>query len=385
VKLLIAGGGTGGHLFPGIAMAEELTSRQAQNAVVFVGTARGLEAKAVPQAGYPLELIDVTGIKGKGILGVLRGLLRLPRALLQSMQLLRRQRPDVVLGVGGYASGPVLLAAWLLRIPTAIQEQNAVPGVTNRLLGHFVGAVFTAFPEAAHHFPRAKVHDLGNPIRRAMLENFLKPSGAGPCVDPSAFRLLVLGGSQGARRINEIVPRAVALLSSSLRARLCVTHQIGASVAAATVTAIREIYQQAGVRSEVLAFIEDMSQAYQEANLLICRAGASTLAELTVCHRASILIPFPFAADDHQTRNASVLVEAGAALMIPEGELDPARLAKEIERLAGDPQLLQRMEQAATHLGRPEAARDIVEVVSQLAHHLPQPGRPATPTHPREY
>jgi UDP-N-acetylglucosamine--N-acetylmuramyl-(pentapeptide) pyrophosphoryl-undecaprenol N-acetylglucosamine transferase len=381
MKLLIAGGGTGGHLFPGIAMAEELTSRQAQNAVVFVGTARGLEAKAVPQAGYPLELIDVTGLKGKGVLGVLRGLLRLPRALLQSLRLLRRQRPDVVLGVGGYASGPVLLAAWLLRIPTAIQEQNAVPGVTNRLLGHFVGAVFTAFPEAADHFPRAKVHDLGNPIRRAMLENFLKPSGAGPCVEPSAFRLLVLGGSQGARRINEIVPRAVALLSPALRARLCVTHQTGASDAAT----IREIYQKAGVRSEVLAFIDDMSQAYQEANLLICRAGASTLAELTVCHRASILIPFPFAADDHQTRNASVLVDAGAAVMIPEGDLDAARLAREIERLAGDPQLLQRMEQAATHLGRPEAARDIVEVVSQLAHHLPQPGRRATPTHPREY
>jgi UDP-N-acetylglucosamine--N-acetylmuramyl-(pentapeptide) pyrophosphoryl-undecaprenol N-acetylglucosamine transferase len=160
-----------------------------------------------------------------------------------------------------------------------------------------------------------------------------------------------------------------------------VTHQTGASDAAA----IRAVYQQAGVRSEVLAFIDDMSQAYQEANLLVCRAGASTLAELTVCHRASILIPFPFAADDHQTRNASVLVDAGAALMIAESDLDPERLAAEIERLAGDPQRLHRMEEAAAHLGRPEAARDIVEVVSQLAHHLPQPGRRATPTHPREY
>jgi UDP-N-acetylglucosamine--N-acetylmuramyl-(pentapeptide) pyrophosphoryl-undecaprenol N-acetylglucosamine transferase len=381
VKLVIAGGGTGGHLFPGIAMAEELTSRQPQNAVVFVGTERGIEARAVPKAGYPLELIDVTGLKGKGVSGTVRGLLRLPRALLQSLRLLRRQRPDVVLGVGGYASGPVLLAAWLLRIPTAIQEQNAVPGVTNRLLGLFVGAVFTAFPEAARHFPRAKVHDLGNPIRRALLENFLKPGGTGPCDDPAAFRLLVLGGSQGARRINEVLPRAVALLSAPLRARLCVTHQTGASDAAP----IEEAYRLAGVRGEVLAFIDDMSRAYQEANLLVCRAGASTLAEVTVCHRAAILIPFPFAADDHQTHNASMLVSAGAAVMIPESELTPERLASEIEGLAASPARLHAMEHAAAHLGRPEAAREIVEVVSQLAHHLPDPGRRATPSHPREY
>jgi UDP-N-acetylglucosamine--N-acetylmuramyl-(pentapeptide) pyrophosphoryl-undecaprenol N-acetylglucosamine transferase len=381
VKLLIAGGGTGGHLFPGIAMAEELTSRQPQNAVVFVGTARGLEASAIPRAGYVLELIEVTGLKGKGLLGVLRGLLRLPGALLQSLRLLRRQRPDVVLGVGGYASGPVLLAAWLLRIPTAIQEQNAVPGITNRLLGLFVGAVFTAFPEAASHFPRAKVHDLGNPIRRALLENFLKPGGAGPCEDPNLFHLLVLGGSQGARRINEVMPKAAALLSAPLRARLCVTHQTGASA----VAPIEEAYREAGVRGEVVAFIDDMSRAYQQANLLVCRAGASTLAEIAVCHRASILIPFPFAADDHQTRNASVLVSAGAALMIPESELTPERLSAAIEGLAASPERLRAMEHAAAHLGRPEAARDIVEVVSQLAHHLPDPGRRATPSHPREY
>jgi UDP-N-acetylglucosamine--N-acetylmuramyl-(pentapeptide) pyrophosphoryl-undecaprenol N-acetylglucosamine transferase len=381
VKLLIAGGGTGGHLFPGIAMAEELTSRQPENDVVFVGTARGLEARAIPKAGYPLELIDVTGLKGKGAFGLLRGLLRLPRALLQSLRLLRRQRPDVVLGVGGYASGPVLLAAWLLRIPTAIQEQNAVPGITNRLLGRFVGAVFTAFPEASRHFPRSKVHDSGNPIRRALLENFLKPGGAGPCDDPNSFKLLVLGGSQGARRINEVFPQAVALLPAALRGRLCVAHQTGAS----DVTPIEETYRQAGVRADVVGFIDDMSRAYQEANLLICRAGASTLAEITVCHRASILIPFPFAADDHQTHNASVLVAAGAAVMIPESKLTPERLSAEIERLVANPQVLHAMEQSAAHLGRPEAAREIVEVVSQLAHHRPQPGRRATPSHPREY
>ncbi len=381
MRLLIAGGGTGGHLFPGIAMAEELTSRQPENSVVFVGTARGLEMSAIPKAGYSLELIDVSGLKGKGPLSLLRGLLRLPRALLQSLILLRRVRPDVVLGVGGYASGPVLLAAWLLRIPTAIQEQNAVPGVTNRLLGRFVGAVFTAFPDAAVYFPRAKVHDLGNPIRRALLENFLKPGGSGPCDDPSAFRLLVLGGSQGARRINETVPAATALLSAPLRARLCVTHQTGASDNGQAAQA----YQLAGVRADVVAFIDDMSRAYQEANLLVCRAGASTLAELTVCHRAAILIPFPFAADDHQTRNASVLVAAGAAVLIPERELTPARLAGEIEALAAAPDRLRAMEHAAAHLGRPEAARDIVEVVSQIARHFPQPGRRITPGRPREY
>ena len=222
MRLLVAGGGTGGHVFPGIALAEEVVTRHPANDAVFVGTSRGLEATAVPKAGYPIELVEVRGLKGKGLLDTLRNLFLLPRALLRSLAILRRWRPDVVVGVGGYASGPVVLAAWLLRIPTAVQEQNAAAGLTNRLLGRIVQAAFTAFPEAARHFPPRKVYQLGNPIRRTLMENFMRPE-----VRHEAPRLLVFGGSQGAHALNMRVIEALPHLAD-LRDRLRVTHQTGA-------------------------------------------------------------------------------------------------------------------------------------------------------------
>ncbi len=225
MKLVIAGGGTGGHLFPGIALGEEVLARSPSNQVLFVGTARGIEAREVPKAGFPLELIDVTGLKGKGLWALVSGLFRLPWALLSSLRILGRHRPDVVLGVGGYSSGPVLLAARLRGIPTAIQEQNAAPGITNRLLGRIVRLVFTAFPEAEAFFPAAKVRQLGNPIRRSLLDNFLKPH---PRAEPDRFSLLVIGGSQGAHAINLVLPEAVKRLPADLGSRLRILHQTGA-------------------------------------------------------------------------------------------------------------------------------------------------------------
>ncbi len=359
MKLLIAGGGTGGHLFPGIALAEEVTTRRPGNAAVFVGTSRGIEAREVPKAGFPLELVSVSGLKGKGLWGVVRGLLRLPLALFQSLALLGRQKPDVVVGVGGYASGPVLIAAWLRRIPTAIQEQNASPGLTNRILGHFARAVFTAFPEAGRFFAANKVHLLGNPIRRALMENFLKPGTPhGDC-----FSLLVFGGSQGAHALNLKVLEAVPHLPPELSKCMKIVHQTGPR----DLETVRAGYAATKVDAEVREFIDDMSAAYQAADLVVCRAGATTLAELTVCKVASILIPFPSATDDHQTKNAASMVAAGAAIMIPESEVTGESLARAIAKLWEQPEERRAMERAAGRLGRPEAAREIADVCALLA------------------
>jgi UDP-N-acetylglucosamine--N-acetylmuramyl-(pentapeptide) pyrophosphoryl-undecaprenol N-acetylglucosamine transferase len=357
VRLLIAGGGTGGHVFPGIALAQEVVGRHPANDVVFVGTSRGLEATAVPRAGFPLELVDVRGLKGKGLLGVVAGLLRLPIALAQSWRILRRWAPDAVVGVGGYASGPVVLAARLMGLPTAIQEQNAIPGLTNRILGHVVQVVFTAFPEAGRHFPARKVQMLGSPIRRSLLENYMRPVKK----TDARLHLLVFGGSQGAHALNMRVIEALPHLAD-LRERLRVTHQTGARDR----EQVERGYRACGFAPDVREFISDMSAAYADSDLVVCRAGATTLAELTVCKRPSILVPFPAAADNHQLWNARSLVDAGAAVMIEERDLTGELLAAEIRRLLLDPAARDRMERAAGRLGAPQAASEIAAVVVEM-------------------
>lgn len=356
MRVLIAGGGTGGHVFPGIALAEEVVGRHPGHDAIFVGTPRGLEATVVPAAGYPIELIQVKGLKGKGLAQTLANLLLIPGALLRSIAILRKWRPDVVIGVGGYASGPVVLAAWLLRIPTAVQEQNAVAGFTNRLLGRFVRTVFTAFPEAARHFPKGKVQQLGNPIRRAMLDNFMRPTR--PHDRP---HVLVFGGSQGAHALNMRVVEALPHLAD-LRGTLSFTHQTGARER----EAVEKGYRACGFEPDVREFITDMSAAYAQSDLVVCRAGATTLAELTVCQKPSILIPFPFAADDHQVVNARSLVEAGAAVMIEERSLTGELLAKEIRAILTSPERRRQMARAAGRLGAPQAAREIIDVCADL-------------------
>jgi UDP-N-acetylglucosamine--N-acetylmuramyl-(pentapeptide) pyrophosphoryl-undecaprenol N-acetylglucosamine transferase len=354
--MLVAGGGTGGHVFPGIALAEEVVGRHPGNDVVFVGTSRGLEAKVVPQAGFPIELVDVKGLKGKGLLGALLNLLLVPRAILASLRILRRWRPDVVVGVGGYASGPVVLAAWLLRIPTAVQEQNAVAGFTNRVLGRFVKAAFTAFPEAKASFPARKVFQLGNPIRRKLMENFMRPEVPHPTP-----RLLVFGGSQGAHALNMRVVEALPHLHD-LRGTLRITHQTGARDR----EQVERGYAACGFAPDVREFIHDMSAAYAESDLVVCRAGATTLAELTVCKKPAILVPFPQAADNHQFVNAKSLVGAGAAVMIEEKDLTGELLAAEIRSILQHPERRERMQRAAGRLGSPQAAGEIADVLTEL-------------------
>jgi UDP-N-acetylglucosamine--N-acetylmuramyl-(pentapeptide) pyrophosphoryl-undecaprenol N-acetylglucosamine transferase len=356
VRLLIAGGGTGGHVFPGMALAEEVVGRHPDNDVVFVGTARGLEARVVPEAGFPIELIEVRGLKGKGILALLANLLLLPRAFVQCWRVLRKWQPDLVVGVGGYASGPAVLTAWAMRIPTALQEQNAAAGFTNRVLGHFVQATFTAFPEAGSYFPRRKVAQLGNPIRRQLMDNYMRPSQA-----HDKLRLLVFGGSQGAHALNMRVIEALPHLAD-LRDQLDVVHQTGARDR----EAVERGYRACGFQPDVREFITDMSDAYAHADLVVCRAGAATLAELTVCKKPSILVPFPAAADNHQVMNARSLVDAGAAVMIEERDLTGELLASEIRALLTHPDRREKMARAAGLLGRPQAASEIADVCTEL-------------------
>jgi UDP-N-acetylglucosamine--N-acetylmuramyl-(pentapeptide) pyrophosphoryl-undecaprenol N-acetylglucosamine transferase len=356
VRLLIAGGGTGGHVFPGMALAEEVVTRHPGNDVVFVGTARGLEARVVPAAGYPIELVEVQGLKGKGLRSLLHGLWLLPRAFVQSWSILGKWRPDMVVGVGGYASGPLVLAAWLMRIPTAVQEQNAVAGFTNRVLGLLVQAAFTAFPEAGRYFARRKVHQLGNPIRRMLMENYMRPSAR-----HDKLRLLVFGGSQGAHALNMRVIEALPHLAD-LKDRLHIVHQTGARDR----DYVERGYRAVGFEPDVRDFITDMSAAYAGCDLVVCRAGATTLAELTVCKKPSILVPFPAAADNHQVLNARSLVEAGAAVMIEERDLTGEILGREIRAILMNEPRRERMARAAGLLGSPQAASEIADVCTEL-------------------
>ncbi|TMB37089.1 MAG: undecaprenyldiphospho-muramoylpentapeptide beta-N-acetylglucosaminyltransferase [Deltaproteobacteria bacterium] len=371
MRMLIAGGGTGGHLFPGLALAEEVKTRHPRNDVLFVGTQRGLEMRVVPKSGFPLETIDVGPLKRQGGLGLLRGLGRIPRSLWQSRRILRRFDPDVVVGVGGYASGPVVLAAYLMGIPTAVQEQNALAGFTNRTLGRFAKAIFIAFEEARAGFPRARTHLLGNPIRRAFLDNYLHTK----VPDGDRLSILVTGGSQGAHALNVRVAEAMEILAPRMGGKLRILHQTGTK----DVEEIAKRYQaleSTGLVAQAVAFIDDMAAAYAGADLLVCRAGATTIAELTVCKKPAILVPFPFAADDHQTVNAKSMVANGAALLMPESDLTGEKLAAELRALESDRERLRHMGRQSGLLGRPQAAREIAQVcVSLCSSRLVREGR----------
>ena len=361
MRVIIAGGGTGGHLYPGIAIAEEVTSRPGGE-VLFVGTARGLEATLVPGAGYPLELLEVSGIKRTGVRGLVRGLLRLPKAFLGSRAILRRFRPDMVIGVGGYASGPIVLAAALSGYPTAIQEQNSRPGFTNRLLGRFVRRVFVAFEESRKYFATAKTMLPGNPVRRRFLDG---RRAAAPAPGLASKTLLIVGGSQGARAVNELVCAMVPILAR--RGPLPrIVHQAGPGDFERT----RERYAAASVNDpalDVRAYIDDMPGELARASLVIGRAGALTLAELAIVGCPAILIPLPTAADDHQTANAREMAAAGAAVLLPQSEATANGLAELVASLLGDEARRATMGAAMAALGRPGAARAIVDELERLA------------------
>lgn len=352
--VLIMAGGTGGHVFPALAVATELQRRGMQ--IEWMGTQAGIESRLVPQAGITLHTIGIQGLRGKGLAGWLMAPIRLWKAVREARQVIQTVRPSLVLGMGGFASGPGGVAARLAGIPMVIHEQNAIPGLTNRILSRFASRVLEGFKGS---FPEKRgAQWLGNPVRQAIasLPEAKQKSNS------NEFHLLVLGGSLGARRLNQVVPAALSMLPADNRP--VVRHQCGTS----DLDSCRRIYHQYKLEAEVTDFIEDMASAYQQADLVICRAGALTVAEICAAGIPAVLVPYPHAVDDHQFHNAQALVKAGGAWLIRDASLNDEQLKTIIADLRGDPAQRNRMAQAARSLSMPDSARQIADICMEVAH-----------------
>ncbi|MDH5672043.1 MAG: undecaprenyldiphospho-muramoylpentapeptide beta-N-acetylglucosaminyltransferase [Myxococcales bacterium] len=355
-KILVAGGGTGGHLFPGIAVVEELRRRKPELEVLFVGTDRGLEQRVLGALGERFVALEVKPLLGQSRVGLLRNLVSLPASALTALSLLRSFRPDLVIGLGGYVSGPVLLAAAGMRVPTVLLEQNAHVGLTNRWLAKTVGRAYLTYEETIATFGAQRARVLGNPIRRAFVDAARRAGHDPMGVDARARNVLVLGGSQGARSLNQQIPEVLARAGVVDRG-LRIVHQCGE----AGVESVTRRYAELGVEAEVTPFIDDVARAMIDAALVIGRAGATTLAELCAVGRPAVLIPLPTAAEDHQAQNAFALERAGAALAVREADLNVERLAGEVRDLCDDSERRRAMAAAARRRGRPDAAAAIVD------------------------
>jgi UDP-N-acetylglucosamine--N-acetylmuramyl-(pentapeptide) pyrophosphoryl-undecaprenol N-acetylglucosamine transferase len=355
--LMIAGGGTGGHIYPAIAVAQEFIARDKRRRVVFVGTERGLETTIVPRAGFPLELISVGGLKGKGAGELLKNLARLPLGFAQAWKVVGKHRPSIVLGVGGYSSGPVLLAAKLRGVATAIHEQNAYPGVTNRLLAKFVDAVAVAFAEAAPRMKRNDAVVTGNPIRK----EFFATGDRQPTTN-NRRRLLIFGGSQGSHILNDAMSNALLFLAP-LKGRVEIVHQTGKN----ELDLVRDAYRaSAFTDARVVPYLDPIVDEIAAADLVVSRAGAMTIGELAASGRAAILVPFAAATNNHQELNARVMERGGGAIVITEPQLSPERLALSISEIINDPDRATRMGAAARSLAAPEATRNIVDLLEKF-------------------
>jgi UDP-N-acetylglucosamine--N-acetylmuramyl-(pentapeptide) pyrophosphoryl-undecaprenol N-acetylglucosamine transferase len=358
LRVVIAGGGTGGHLFPGIAIARELFARRPDAMVSFAGTARGIEARVVPREGFPLDLLRSEGLKGRSIAAVARGLVLLPLGFADAWGIISRRKPDLVIGVGGYSSGPVVMLAALRGIPTLLAEQNAVPGLTNRILSRVVSAAAVTFDSTVSFFGR-RGFVAGNPVRPEFFEA-LPPEGGGPSGGGSRPRVLIFGGSQGAHAINVAMVEAAPRLAAD--GGVDVTHQTGER----DVELVRRAYAAAGLPARVEPFLFAMDREMKQADVIVSRAGSTSIAELTAVGRAAILIPLPTATDDHQTKNAEVLVSAGAAEWLPQKEMTGEVLAGRILALARDADRRAAIAESARRLARPDAAKVIVDRVLEL-------------------
>ena len=353
LRVIIAGGGTGGHLFPGLAVAEAL-GRRTPSEIVFVGSTYGIETRVVPKHGYRLSLLPVRALRGRGAVGFLASSIRLPLSLFGAWRLLGKIRPKIVIGVGGYASAPAVLAAGVRRIPTMLLEQNAHPGITNRLLGKVADRVCVTFPESASYFPRTRTVETGNPVRPPAVR--CEKRG-------NVFSVFIFGGSAGAHRLNEVGVEAMAQFRDRTPMPRIV-HQTGG----ADLESVKERYRALGLDADVRAFIDDMASVYASTDLVVCRAGATTIAEITALGKPSVLVPYPYAADDHQRKNAESLVTRGAAVMILDRELSADHLSQTIRALRDDPERLRAMSASARSLGRPDAAERVVDLCLDLVH-----------------
>jgi UDP-N-acetylglucosamine--N-acetylmuramyl-(pentapeptide) pyrophosphoryl-undecaprenol N-acetylglucosamine transferase len=359
LRVIVAGGGTGGHLYPGIAVAREIARQRPGAIVTFAGTARGIESRVVPREGFELDVIRSGGLKGKAVGQRLSGLALLPLSAVDAWRLLSRRRPHLVIGVGGYSSGPVVALAALRRVPTLLLEQNAVPGLTNRLLAPLVRQAAVTYDTTLPFF-RGKGFVAGNPVRAEFLEPQTDHSSAS--APARALRVLIFGGSQGAHAINVACVEAAAKLAAS-PTPLAVVHQTGER----DLAMVRQGYERAGLAARVEPFLFEMDREMKAADLVVCRAGATTLAEITAAAKPAILVPLPTATDDHQRKNAQELAKAGAAEVIDQRDLSGNRLAVRIFALAADPAGRQRMSDTARGLARPDAARVIAARAIALA------------------
>ncbi len=358
IRLVITGGGTGGHLFPGIAIAEELEN-ECSLKLLWIGTGRSVERKVLGRMPWRYEILNVKPFKGRTISGLVAAGFSIPFSVARATVMLRRFRPNIVFGVGGYVSGPVILAGRMLGISTAIHEQNFLPGLANKMASRFSDRVYTSFEGSTAYFKAEKVECLGNPIRRQILDDAVDLS---PQTDPfRQFRILVLGGSQGASGLNRLVSSALNILHQS-GIRFQAIHQTGV----AEKDEFSASYTAMGMNVKVESFIERIGIAYSWADLIICRAGATTLAEITAIGKPAICIPFPHAADGHQDLNAETLCHAGAALCFKEKDLGAVALASQVEELMSEPERLSRMARRSRGLGRPYAARDIAASILKL-------------------
>lgn len=349
--VMIMAGGTGGHVFPALAVAEVL--RQRGSDIAWIGTERGIESRLVPEAGYPLHFISVAGLRGNGLAGWLMAPFRLVKAVAEAITVLRQFKPDVVMGLGGFASGPGGVAAWLLRKPVVIHEQNAIPGLTNTLLAKLAKHVLQGFPNS---FDSNKAQWVGNPVR-ASIAALAEPT---PNIS-SNINILVLGGSLGAKALNAVLPEALSQLE--IDKTIQVRHQCGQK----HIIQCQQAYQQHNVTAEISAFIDDMAAAYEWADIVVCRAGALTVAEVASAGVAAIFIPFPYAVDDHQTHNAMSLVNIGGGQLIQEADLTASGLQSSLQMLIKDPDRRLQMALAAKTQAKPEAANDIADICQAVA------------------
>lgn len=362
-RFLIAGGGTGGHLFPGIAIAQEVMTRNHKNKVLFVSSGKPFEKDALSKAGYRHISISAGGMKRLNTKEQIRSAIKIPKGIFQSMIIIKRFKPDIVIGVGSYSAGPVVLGAWLMRMIVVLQEQNTIPGITNRILANFAKRIYTSFEETQRHLTPKKIVFTGNPVRKDFFEYVtLNTNNRHRDDNQHMFTILIAGGSQGAHALNTAMTESVLHLED--KQNYFFIHQTGFQ----DEDTVKNAYQSSGCSCDVKAFFDDMARQYKRADLVICRAGATTLAEVTAMGKSAIFIPYPFAADNHQTINAKSLANMGAAEMINQKDLCVKLLARRIEYYASHRDALNKMSEKAKQIGRPEAASTIVNDCFRLIH-----------------
>lgn len=361
VRALIAGGGTGGHIYAGIAIAEEMQKRWENSQILFVGARRGMESKILPQCAIDFRLIDSQGIKGKRFSEMINGISRVPGSIYNTLKIISGFKPDVAVGVGGYSSGPTIVSSWILGVPSVILEQNLYPGVTNRILAGFARYVALNFSGSEKYFPRGKTFCSGNPVRKNLALRERNESLAKWNLNEELFTVLVFGGSQGARSINELMPSVCSFLRKEGE-KFQIIHQTGEK----DYEAVEKNYRNKGIESVVLPFIRNMSDAYGAADFIISRAGATTLSEISACGKPSMLIPFPFATNNHQEHNALFMQNEGASVMMRENEATAEKVSGEIRKIMNSREILRKMSESARRLDKPGAALDIVMCCERL-------------------